>query len=279
MRFIDTHCHLFWEDFTGDIEQVLERAFEAGVSDMLVPATDFKTLQQALDLSRRFEHVFASAGIHPHDAAELPGDYIDRLKEAAGEEAVGEEAVLAIGEIGLDYHYDFCPRPKQQEVLHAQLELAAGLDLPVIIHNRESDEDLYSILREHQDGTLRGQFHCFSSGPEYAERVLDIGFHISFTGNVTFKKSTLDEVLALVPDDRLLIETDSPFMSPMPFRGKRNEPMRIPLIAERFATARGQSIEHIAEVTTGNALELYGFAERGRSRAEHQPGSRGINKP
>ncbi len=256
MRFIDTHCHLFWEDFNEDIEQVLERAFEAGVSDMLVPATDFKTLQQALDLTRRFEHVFASAGIHPHDAAELPGDYIDRLKEAAR-----EDAVLAIGEIGLDYHYDFCPQPKQHEVLHAQLELATRLDLPVIIHNRESDEDLYSILREHQDGTLRGQFHCFSSGPEYAERVLDIGFHISFTGNVTFKKSTLDEVLALVPDNRLLIETDSPFMSPMPFRGKRNEPMRIPLIAERFAVARGQSVAHIAEVTTTNAIELYGFRD------------------
>lgn len=253
MEFIDTHCHLFWNDFDNDLPDVIERAHKAGVNQMIIPATTFMTAHVAAEISRRYDGVFSTVGIHPHDAGELPPDFIDHLREF-----MEKNTVVAIGEIGLDYFYmDYCPKEKQQSVLHAQLELARESRLPVIIHNRDSDDDLLAICREHQDGTLMGQFHCFTSTPDFAERVLEAGFHISFTGNVTYKKSKLDEVLAVVPDHRLLMETDAPFMSPVPYRGKRNEPANIPLIAERFASARGQSVEHIAEITTANARVLF----------------------
>jgi len=254
MTFIDTHCHLFWEDFNVDLAEVIQRAEEVGVRHMIVPATNFDTLKQAAAMAGTWTQVSFSAGIHPHDAAQLSEHFTDTLQEFAT-----STKCVAIGEIGLDYHYDFCLKPQQQKTLSAQLELAKSLKLPVIVHSRESDQDMLALCREHQDGTLTGQFHCFSSSPEYAERVLDLGFHISFTGNVTFKKSILDDVLRVVPDNRLLIETDAPFMAPAPFRGKRNEPMYIPLIAERFAAARAQSREHIASITTTNACALFGL--------------------
>lgn len=251
-EFIDTHCHLFWEDFTGDLPAVIERARRTGVRRMIIPATDFATFQQAAAIAERFEGVYLAAGVHPHDAGKLDADFIDRLREL-----VRHPRVVAIGEIGLDYFYNFCTPAVQQRVLHAQLELAKELHLPVILHNRESDTDLLGVVREQQDGTLGGQFHCFSSDAAYAQRVLDSGFHISFTGNVTFKKSRLDPVLSLVPDDRLLIETDAPFMTPVPWRGKRNEPSYIPRIAQRFAAARHQTVEHIATITSTNAQHLF----------------------
>ena len=250
--FVDTHCHLFWETFSDDLPDVIARARAAGVWQMIIPATDFTTFERAADIADRFDGVFLAAGVHPHDAGALPPDFIDRLRMLAR-----HPRVVAIGEIGLDYYYDFTPPHVQHRVLHAQLELAAELDLPVILHNRESDEDLLAIVREHQDGRLRGQFHCFSSGADYARRVLEAGFHISFTGNVTFKKSRLDAVLSLIPDGRLLIETDAPFMTPAPWRGKRNEPSYIPRIAERFAEARHQSVEHVAAVTSINARQFF----------------------
>jgi TatD DNase family protein len=251
-RFVDTHCHLFWDDFQADLPAVIERARAAGVDRMLIPATDFATFTQACAIADRFEGVFLAVGIHPHDAGKAPVDLIRQLHELAA-----HPRVVAIGEIGLDYHYDFCSPAVQHRVLHAQIDVARERGLPVVLHNRESDEDLLAIVREHQDGGLRGQFHCFSSDAVYARRVLDAGFHISFTGNVTFKKSRLDPVLSLVPDDRLLVETDAPFMTPVPLRGKRNEPSYIPRIAARFAAARHQSVAHIASITTRNAERLF----------------------
>jgi len=263
--YVDTHCHLFWETFSDDLPDVIARAREAGVRQMLIPATDFATFEQAAEIADRFEGIFLAAGIHPHDAGELPPDFIDRLRMLAQ-----HPRVAAIGEIGLDYYYDFTAPHVQHRVLNAQLELAKELDLPVILHNRDSDEDLLAIVREHQDGTLNGQFHCFSSGAEYALRVLETGFHISFTGNVTFKKSRLDPVLSLVPDDRLLIETDAPFMTPVPWRGKRNEPSYIPRIAERCAVARHQSVEHIAAVTSTNARRLFALPSPENTSDHHE---------
>ncbi len=252
LRYIDTHCHLFWDDFALDLRSVILRARAAGVDRIIIPATDFETFEQARAIADQHSGVYLAVGIHPHDAGKVSSCYLSRLRELAA-----HPRVVAIGEIGLDYHYDFCSPHVQQSVLHAQLEVAQDLRLPVVLHNRESDEDLLAVVREHQDGTLGGQFHCFSSTAEYATRVLDAGFHISFTGNVTFKKSRLDAVLANIPDDRLLIETDAPFMSPVPHRGKRNEPAYIPLIARRFAETRHQSLQHIAGITTRNAERLF----------------------
>ncbi|MFZ1731509.1 MAG: TatD family hydrolase [Bacteroidota bacterium] len=251
-EFIDTHCHLYWDDFRQDLPQVLAAARAVGVTRMIIPATDFSSFHQACSIADAFEDIFIAVGIHPHDAGKAPQDFADELRRLAR-----HPKVVAIGEIGLDYYYDFCTPAVQHRILHSQLEAARELGLPVILHNRESDDDLVAIVKEHQDGSLRGQFHCFSSDTRYARRVLDAGFHISFTGNVSFKKSTLDPVLSYVPDDRLLIETDSPFMTPVPYRGKRNEPAFIPLIAQRFAATRHQSVSHISRITTRNAEELF----------------------
>ena len=256
-RFIDTHCHLFWPDFQEDLAAVIGRARDEGVDRMIIPATDFATFTQAERIASAYEGVFLAVGIHPHDAGKVPPGYAGELRSLAQ-----HPRVVAIGEIGLDYYYDFCSPQVQQDVLHAQLDVARELELPVIVHNRESDDDLLAVMKEHQDGSLRGQFHCFSSDARYARRVLDAGFHLSFTGNVTFKKSVLDPVLSMVPDDRLLIETDAPFMSPVPWRGKRNEPSRIPHIAARFAAARHQSLPHIARITTRNAEALFALDGR-----------------
>jgi len=259
LRFVDTHCHLFWESFQEDLPAVIARAREAGVDRMLIPATDFSTFREAARIAERFEGVYLAAGVHPHDAGKVDAQFTEELRALAR-----HPRVVAIGEIGLDYYYDFCSPAVQQRVLHAQIDIAKELRLPVILHNRESDEDLLAVIRERQDGDLQGQFHCFSSDAAYARRVLDAGFHLSFTGNVTFKKSRLDPVLSLVPDDRLLIETDAPFMTPVPHRGKRNEPSYIPMIAERFAAARHQSVAHVAEITTRNAERLFSLPTQDR---------------
>jgi TatD DNase family protein len=251
-EFVDTHCHLFWEDFEDDLDDVLARARAEGVTRVVVPATTLDTMREAEAIAREFADVWFTAGVHPHDAGALPADYLASIERAAG-----HEKAVAIGEIGLDYYYDFCAPDVQRRVLGEQLDLARRLALPVVIHNREADDDIVEVCRAHQDGSLGGQFHCFSSGADVARRVLDLGFHISFTGNVTFKKVDLDEVIRLVPDDRLLLETDAPFMTPVPFRGKRNEPMHVPRIAAYIAAVRGCSLEHLAAVTTANARRLY----------------------
>ncbi len=258
MEFIDTHCHLYWDDFYRDRGDVIRRAREAGVRRCIIPATDVRTARQALDIAHAHDGVFVAVGVHPHDAAQAPVDVIAQLRTLAT-----DPLVVAIGEIGLDYYYDFSAPHQQWSLLHSQLDLARSLDLPVIIHNRDADADVLRIIREHQDGTLRGQFHCFSSSAAFAEQVLAAGFHISFTGNVTYKKSTLDPTLSMVPDDRLLIETDAPFMAPLPWRGKRNEPMYIPHIATRFALTRHQDVQHIARITTRNAVALFHLDNRG----------------
>lgn len=256
MNMIDTHCHLFWKDFDPDLPEVVERAHAAGVESIIIPATDMQTMTLAAGIAGRFPAVFSTAGIHPHDAGNLPPGALDDL-----EAFVRGAPVVAIGEIGLDYYYDFCPPATQQEMLHRQIELAQKHRLPIVVHNREADEDVLAICREHQDGTLAGQFHCFSSTVEYAARVLDLGFHISFTGNVTYKKSTLGEAVASIPDDRLLLETDAPFMAPTPFRGKRNEPSYLPAIVLKIAELRGQTPEHICHITTQNAIGLFHLKE------------------
>jgi TatD DNase family protein len=252
LEFIDTHCHLYWADFSNDLAEVFTRARAAGVRRFIIPATDMNTFEAAAAIAATEPDVWITAGVHPHDAAQVGSDIIDQLREAAA-----HPGVVAIGEIGLDYYYDFATPQVQQQLLHKELELAKELDLPVIIHNRDSDEDLIAIVKEHQDGTLRGQFHCFSSNAAYAMRVLEAGFHISFTGNVTYKKSTLDPVLSLVPDNRLLMETDAPFMAPGKLRGKRNEPSYIPRIAEYFAWMRHQTVQYIADITSTNAERLF----------------------
>ncbi len=252
MKLVDTHCHLFWESFSADLPEVIERAKEEHVAGIIVPSTNILTFRRARQIAGSFSGVHTAVGIHPHDAAEV-GD--EDIKEVARAAERGE--ACAIGEIGLDYHYDFCPSEKQREIFARQLEIAKAAGLPVIIHNRESTGDLLAIVRECQDGSLRGQFHCFDQPPDVAKEVLDLGFHVSFTGNVTFKKTRLEDTVRAVPDDRLLVETDSPFLTPVPFRGKRNEPSFLRFIVARLAGIRGVDAETLAAVTTRNAEALF----------------------
>lgn len=251
---IDTHCHLDVEQFNEDREEVLARAISSGVEHIIIPAIRPSDFQHLLSITNQSPHLSCGLGVHPHNASEFESDTADVIKQLYEENT---PKVKALGEIGLDYYYDFAPKSQQQAVFHRQLELAKELNLPVIIHNRDSDEDVLSIVKEHQDEKLRGVFHCFSSSPEYAEKVLDAGFHISFTGNVTYKKSTLAECIQLIPEDRIMIETDSPYMAPVPYRGKRNEPSYVQYIAHKIAEIRSTTVETMIQQTTKNAASLF----------------------
>jgi TatD DNase family protein len=249
----DSHCHLFDERFTDDLDAVMDRAYKAGVEGFVVPGVDVATSRQAIAISRRYQGVYAAVGIHPESLAEASIEDLTEIRELAA-----DDAVVAIGEIGLDYYWDVAPREKQQEVLRAQLRLAKELRLPVVIHNRDATEDTIRLLEEEAGPDLRGVMHCFSADLEAAKRCLAIGFFISFGGPVTFKSARdLQAVAAEIPDEALLIETDSPYLSPHPLRGQRNEPARVRLVAEKLAELRGQTVDELAELTRQNAHRLF----------------------
>jgi len=256
--FIDTHAHLFYPNFNGEVEQIIERAINAGVNKIIIPATDLATSKQAIDLAEQYENVYAAVGVHPHDTKELQENYIELLEKFAK-----HKKVIAIGEIGLDYYYDFSPKENQIEAFKKQIDLAVKLNLPIIVHNRESNEDVMKIIREYKDSGLKGQFHCFASSVEDAKELISMGHFISFTGNVTFKKAdNLREVLKNIEVENLLLETDSPFMTPVPHRGKRNEPSNIPLIVEKIAEIHNTTIDDIARTTNYNVFKLFGIGEK-----------------
>jgi TatD DNase family protein len=249
---IDTHCHLDNKQFDSDRTEVIERAFEAGMTHLVIPAIEPARFDAVLALASSDKRIFCGMGIHPHDALKASDEALAKVEELS----YGER-VRAIGEIGLDYHYDFAPREVQQEVFRKQLRIAKRRNLPVIVHNRESDEDMMIILDEEQDGSLRGVLHCFSGTPEQAERAVRLGFHISFTGNITFKKSLLSETVASLPMDTIMIETDAPYMSPVPHRGKRNEPAFVGLVAEKVAEIRSMTLTDVLAQTTQNAMRFF----------------------
>ena len=257
--FVDSHAHVDGEEFDADRVEVLARAREAGVRAILNVGTgdphggDF---ERAVALAEEFEGVYAAAGVHPHDARLYDGAAERRLSEVLG----GSGRVVALGEIGLDFHYDNSPRDAQREVFARQLRLAMKLELPVIIHSREADDETVEILREEYAGVPRGGvMHCFGGGPKMAEDVLALGFYVSFAGNVTFKKAdALREVARAVPPERLLVETDCPYLSPAPFRGRRNEPARVVETARFLAELRGVPAEELGRVTSENFSRLFG---------------------
>ncbi len=256
---IDSHCHLADEAFAGDLPAVVERAQAAGLSGALciLAAGDAGEEQRAAAVRAAWPAVRFTAGVHPH----LAGAYAGRpgAAVAAVEDArTRMPGICAVGEIGLDYHYDFAPRDVQRAVFAEQLQAARDWTLPVVIHTREADEDTFDLLATAGDG-VRGVFHCFTGGVERARRALDLGFHISLAGIVTFPRATdLHEVAAYVPADRLLIETDSPYLAPVPYRGKRNEPAWVVRVAEAIAARRGVDPAEIARETARSFTQLFG---------------------
>jgi TatD DNase family protein len=256
---IDSHCHLADEAFAGDLDDVIARARDAGLARALciLSAGEQDELDRAARVNAAWDSVRFAIGVHPHNAHRFAG----RADEAAAlvrARLTASPQTLAIGEIGLDYHYDFSPRDAQRDVFVRQLALARELQRPVIIHTREADDDTFEILR--QDGRdVRGVFHCFTGDRAMAARALDLGFHLSFSGIVTFAKAdSLREVAAYVPDDRFLIETDAPYLAPPPHRGKRNEPAWVVRVAEAIATVRGTSADLVSSRTDTNFIALFG---------------------
>lgn len=252
---IDTHAHIDTDHFAADRPDVLERAQRAGVEAIIIPAITIEKTETAAELVEQYRWVYRAVGIHPHHAHEATTAALDRVERESS-----ARRVVAIGEIGLDYYYDFATPEQQQLAFREQLRIAKRCGLPVIIHNRDADADVLRILEDEQDGTLRGVLHCFSSSTAVLQRAINLGMHVSFTGNVTFRRWTNDELLRLVPDDRFMLETDSPYMTPEPHRGKRNEPAYVGLIAERIAKVRSTTVENLVTTTNNTARMLFRLA-------------------
>ena len=252
---IDTHAHLQLEQFDSDRTETIQRAKNAGLAAIIVVSTDVASSIQAIELAEAFPEIYAAVGIHPNDCGAVTDNDFDKIAELAQ-----HPKVVAIGEIGLDYYWKTVEAALQKKVFLRQLTLAKEMKKPVIIHNRESGADVLDILEKEKSNALSGVLHCFSEDIDYAERVVQSGFHISFTGNITYKKSTLPQVAERIPIEKLLLETDSPFMSPVPKRGKRNEPANTIHIAEKLAEIKGLPFAKVCRITTENAQKLFGLA-------------------
>ena len=256
---IDSHCHLDDPQFDNDREAVLKRAQAEGVTRLVTIGCDLVTSQRAVFLSQEHSFIFSSIGIHPHEVKDITPATYDALRALVKSAPAGK--VVAYGEIGLDYYYNFSPPEIQRQRFREQIALARELRLPVIIHSRNAKEDTMTILKEEKATDAGGVFHCFTGDLEMAKAALDLGFLLSFSGIVTFPKAIeLQKVAQEVPLDRMLIETDSPYLSPHPHRGKRNEPARVRLVARKIADLRPSlTFEEVAERTGGNAKRLFGM--------------------
>jgi TatD DNase family protein len=254
---IDSHTHLEMRDFDEDRDQVVKRALEAGIEIMLTVGTTIVDCEKALALTRRYEAVFAAVGIHPHDAKDIDNRTYDALRTLAG-----LDKVVAYGEIGLDFFRNLSPRPLQIKSFGEQLELACELGLPVIIHDREAHKETIEMLGVHK-GKMRGVIHCFSGDRQMAGKCLDMGFYISVPGNVTYAKAEeLRKVVQYVPLASLLLETDAPYLAPLPHRGKRNEPAYVVKTAEKVSEIKLIPCTEVARATSKNAQALFSFTCR-----------------
>lgn len=259
-ELIDAHCHLAHGRLRQDVSAVIERAGAAGVARMICAAGTVHESKEALSLARQYDNVWCTAGLHPHDAGDAGEHYLATLQALAA-----DPRNVAVGEIGLDYHYDFSPREAQRRVFAEQLALAGRLGKPIVVHTREAFDDTMAILREAGADGGRVVFHCCTEDAANVKRALESGAAVSFSGIVTFKKADyLREAAALVPDDRLLIETDAPYCSPEPVRRmKTNEPANVVHVAARLAAVRGTTPESVARITTANAVRLFALARPG----------------
>jgi len=273
--FIDTHCHLNFEVFNNDWREAADRAVAAGVTKMIVVGADLVSSERAVELAQQHPALYASVGLHPHHARQILDDRLQMTEIITTLRTLAKKPrVVAIGEIGLDYHVpkeskypaELLPITEelkmiQRELFIGQVKLAQELNKPMILHSRECGEEVLEILRLQMtdDGLpIKGVFHCFGGSKKYVKRIIEAGFYVGFDGDITYVPDRLN-VAAEVPLDRLLLETDSPFLSPLPNRGKRNEPANITLVTQKQAEARGITVEEVAEATTKNAEILFGF--------------------
>jgi TatD DNase family protein len=247
---IDSHCHLYMGSWSNNLDVLLARASENGVGKVICPGIDIESSWRSLSIAQKYKNVYAAAGIHPHDANNASSDYLDQLRDI-----LTQQKIVALGEIGLDYYRNISDVESQRNVFKKQLQLAKELDLPVIIHNRNADDDIIHVIQE--VSPIRGVAHCFSSDLTTAKILLDLGFYISFAGNLTYNNSGLPEVAKEIPLDRLMVETDAPFLCPEPYRGNENEPSHVKLIAEKLAEYKGVPYASIEAATQKNTEQIF----------------------
>ncbi len=249
--YFDTHAHYDDEAFEADREEVIASLGEKGVSLVVNASSDIRSSRMSVSFAEKYPFIYAAVGIHPHDASSLTEASLSEIRSLAS-----RNKVVAIGEIGLDYFYNYSPREVQKEAFRLQMQLAGELGLPVIVHDRDAHDDSMKIVRDFPQ--VRGVFHCYSGSLEMAKELIKLGWYLSFTGAVTFKNAKkAPDVVAYVPEDRLMIETDCPYLAPVPLRGKRNDSGNLKYIADRIAEIRGTTSEHIASVTMDNGKRFF----------------------
>lgn len=250
----DTHTHYDDERFAEDRYEVIEKAHKSGVSYIINASANIKSCEESLALAHKFSYVYAAVGIHPHEVGNIDDNTLNKIAQFAKE----EDKVVAIGEIGLDYYYDFAPRETQKHWFAQQINLARELNLPIIVHDRDAHQDSMDIIKQQKANEVSGVFHCYSGSVEMAKELLKYNFYISVGGTLTFKNAKkLVEVVRWIPMDRLLIETDCPYLTPEPHRGKRNDSSYIRFVAEKVAQIKEVSFERVADATSKNAKELF----------------------
>ena len=250
---IDTHVHLNAEQYVNDLDEVIERARENGIEKMVVIGCDRPTIERTMELIDEHEDIYGVIGWHPVDAIDCTDEDLEWIEQLSK-----HEKIVGIGEMGLDYHWDKSPKDVQKDLFKKQIELAKRVNLPIIIHNREATEDCVAILKEMHAEEIGGIMHAFSGDESVADEIIDMNFYVSLGGAVTFKNAQLPKDIAVhVPIDRLLVETDAPYLTPHPYRGKRNEPAYVKLVAEKIAELRQISYEELARTTSENAKRLF----------------------
>jgi len=250
--FTDTHAHLNLDPFYQDVQPYIDRALDAGVTRIIVPSIDLVTSERAIALADKYEHIYAAVGVHPHDSTEAEEEYLKIL-----EDMLKHPKVCAVGEIGLDYFRDYAPEDVQKRIFNEQIALAKEKQYPMIIHNRSADEDTFGNLD--QAGYFNAQFHCYGSDAYFAKKILVKGALISFTGVATFAKK-VKELIATLPLNKLMIETDCPWMAPVPYRGKQNEPAYVVEVAKTYGHIFNLPLEKIGKITTGTAKEFFNIS-------------------
>jgi TatD DNase family protein len=251
--YFDTHAHYDDEKFDNDRYEILDLLPENGVELVVNAASDLVSAEKSIILAARYDYIYAAVGVHPHEAKTFDLNTISKLRELSR-----HKKVVAIGEIGLDYHYDYSPREEQRRALCAQMELAQELGMPVIIHNRKAHEDIMKAIKAFPG--VKGVFHCYSGSLEMAREIIDLGWYISFTGSITFKNAKrAPEIVAWLPEDRIMIETDCPYLTPVPKRGERNDSRNLPLIASAVGRIRGITSEEAARLTLENGRRFFGI--------------------
>ena len=250
--FIDTHCHLNYPPLVNNLNEIISRAKDKGVNKIICVGTDIESSVKAIEIADTYSGIFATVGIHPHDCKSAPDKWENELIRLSE-----NPKVVAIGEIGLDYYRDYSPRELQISFFSQQINIARQLRKPVIIHNRRSDDDIRKVLVN--NNYYNGVLHCFSSDENFANDMISLGLHISFTGNATYKSKKTERAVKSIPLDRLMLETDAPFITPLSLKGKTNEPAFLPVIAEKISDIRNCSPERIAKITTENAERFFRF--------------------